>query len=62
MSGFREIELREPCETCKGAGYFVDMVKVRILSLRPKDITKDELIPCRYCKGSGVIDTYNQDT
>jgi RecJ-like exonuclease len=61
MSGFREIELKDPCLYCKGIGYFFDDYKIRALGLRPKDITKDDLTKCPDCKGLGVINTYEEN-
>ena len=61
MSGFREIELRDPCPYCKGNGYFLNEWEIIAKGLRPKDITKDNLTECRDCKGLGLVNIYEED-
>lgn len=55
-NGFREIELRDKCKSCEGLGFILNMTKIRMLGLRPKDVTKDDTFECEICDGTGFID------
>ena len=52
----KEIELRDKCKICDGHGRILNMARIRMLNLRPKEISLDETYLCDSCNGVGFID------